>query len=361
MAAAAESALHLPQDILAKWIQSGSPTVDLRDAHLSHVQWARLAMALAQSQAQAPTVTTLHFAVASKPQPVVHSQEMDRFRHLMQFWSCQRSMSSHCCNCGKETTGMCSKISVGFQCQSTTCRQFCGTTYAPVYDIKAILSLHERSPRSCADFIHNLKDFCASAPETPAYCCACKGTFWGQPSLLLFGFVCSTCGKLCPAKTARPPSVPVLSLMAGGWSTTVSNEVTQVLSTLAGAAFSMANLQHLGLHHLPLIGSLVPVLGQIFGALHRSLATLTLDAYIVNRSTFGAPEKALFFGAVARAQKLKELHMLEWEGMIGSDAEVCVAALQSLLHLEAIVVFKLKESVAFPALLPFREADLKPY
>ena len=358
IAAATEKALHLPQDLLEKWILSAAPEVDLRAANLSHTQWARLAMGLAQTPCHA--ITTLHLSVVSKPQPVVHGEEMQRLRHLLQFWSSQRSMSAHCCNCGKETTGMCSKLSVGFQCQTTTCRQFCGTTYAPIHDIKAVLAMYDRSARSCADLIHELKQFCASAPETPAFCCACKGTFWGHPSLLLFGFLCSSCGKLCPARTVRPPTVPVVPLMAGGWRSTVANDVTQVLCTLAGAAPSMANLQHLGLHQLPLTGSLVPVLGQIFSSLHRSLTTLTLDAYIVNNSTFGAAEKALFFGAVARAQSLRELRMLQWEGTVGGDAEACVGALQSLLHLEAVVVAKVKESAAFPTLLPFREAEVRP-
>lgn len=144
--------------------------------------------------------------------------------------------------------------------------------------------------------------------------------------------------------------------MAGGWCSKVSNDVKQVLCTLAGTASCMNNLQHLGLHQLPLSVELVPVLGQLFNTLRSSLTTLTLDAYIVNRTTLGATEKALFFGAVARAQNLRELHMLQWEVVVGVDAEECVAALQNLLHLEAIVVFTLAtvESAVFPAPLPFR-------
>lgn len=253
------------------------------------------------------------------------------------------------------------KLSVGFQCHSTTCRQFCATTYAPVFEIKSILSMHGRSMRSCNHFVHSLREFCDSAPETPSYCCGCKGTFWGRPSLLLVGFLCSSCGKMCPMRTSKPPAVPVVSLLAGGWCTKVSNDVTQVLCTLAGATAHMNNLQHLGLHQLPMSLDLVPMLGQIFKSLECSLMTLTIDAYIVNNVQFGAAEKALFFGAVARAKRLKELHMLKWEEIVGIDAGACVAALQSLLQLEVVVVSKVKEEPGvFPGGLRFRAAEEEP-
>jgi hypothetical protein len=355
MAAAAETAMHLPQDLLAKWIQSIGPIVDLRDAKLSHIQSARMAMGFSQQLFN--SINTLHFSLISHPQPVVHSEEMQRLRHLLQFWSSQRSTSSHCCSCGKESTGMCSKVSVGFQCHNTTCRQFCATTYAPLYDLTSILAMHERSTRSCSEFIHHLKEFCNSAPETPAYCSGCKAQFWGKPSLLLVGFLCSSCGKMCSFRIARPPQVPVVSLLSGGWTTKMSSDITQVFYNLAGAASSMGGLQHLGLHKLPLSLDLMPVLGLICSSLQHSLTTLTLDTYIVNNVKFGATEKALFFGAVARAKKLRELRMMQWEAVVGVDAKMCVSALKSLLYLDAIVVSKVKESDAFPSSLPFRTVE----
>lgn len=355
IAESAEKAINLPQDLLQKWIRSNSPTVDLSTAKLSHVQWTRVAFAL--SHPRCNTITSLHFPVVNHPQPVLHSDEFQRFRHLLQFWISQRPTPSACGSCGKETTAVCSKVSVGFQCQSSACRQFCATTYAPVYEIKSILAMHSspRAVQTCSSFYHHLKEFCESAPDTPSFCCSCKGTFWGKPTLLLVGFLCNSCGKMCPVRTSRPPQVPVLSIMASGWCTKVSNDVTQVLCTLSSAACNLKNLRHLGLHHLPLSLDLVPVLGQLTGSLRTTLTSMTLsEPYIVENSKFGAQEKALFMRAMSRAQKLRKLSILSWEHIIGTDAQACVGALQNLPELEAIVVSKVTDCITFPSCLPFK-------
>ena len=70
-------------------------------------------------------------------------------------------------------------------------------------------------------------------------------------------------------------------------------------------------------------------------------------------------EKTLFFQAVAQLKGLKELHMPDWEAVVGEDV-ACVEPLYGLPHLEVVHVPDVKQSDAFPAELTFKAFEVAP-
>jgi hypothetical protein len=51
-----ESALHLPQDLLSRWVASTASVLDLRSADLTALQWSRLFAALLQEGTHIPEI-----------------------------------------------------------------------------------------------------------------------------------------------------------------------------------------------------------------------------------------------------------------------------------------------------------------
>ena len=65
----------------------------------------------------------------------------------------------------------------------------------------------------------------------------------------------------------------------------------------------------------------------------------------------------MLFSAMALVRGLKELHMPDWEAIVGEDGE-CVEPLYGLPHLELVHVPEVKQSSAFPRGLTFQTTEV---
>ena len=121
-----------------------------------------------------------------------------------------------------------------------------------------------------------------------------------------------------------------------------------MLSTLAGVLPQLHSLQHVGLHNLQLQPQLLPALGQALLDLPPSVTTLTLTTS--KRALFSAlsaAQRGMLFSAIALVRGLRELHMPDWEAVVGEDG-VCVEPLHGLPHLATVHVPHVKQSGAYP-------------
>jgi hypothetical protein len=128
-----------------------------------------------------------------------------------------------------------------------------------------------------------------------------------------------------------------------------------VLDTLAGVLPQLTSLRHVGLHNLPLQTQLMPVLGHVMMSVPPSVTALTLaTAASVLDVDVGPFQKSMLFEAISLVRSLRELHMPNWENLVGHDA-ACFEPLFQLPHLEVVYVSQVKTSAAFSAQLVFKE------
>ena len=128
-------------------------------------------------------------------------------------------------------------------------------------------------------------------------------------------------------------------------------ECAQVLNTLAGVLPQLRSLVHIGLHSLPLQPQLMPAVGQALLDLPASVTALTLTTSAAAQQ--GPVQRGMLFSSIALVRGLRELHMPDWEAVVGEDG-VCVEPLHGLPHLATVHVPHVKQSGAYPAGLTFK-------
>lgn len=126
---------------------------------------------------------------------------------------------------------------------------------------------------------------------------------------------------------------------------------TEFVRCLAGVLPQLSSLQHLGLRNLNLQRDVVPALGQILLDLPPSVTKLTLQFSKVGKLEH--QQRNALFSAIAQVASLKELHIPDWEAIVGSDVAY-VEPLYRLPHLEVVYVGEVKDSSTFPATLNFQ-------
>jgi hypothetical protein len=132
-------------------------------------------------------------------------------------------------------------------------------------------------------------------------------------------------------------------------------ECVHMLRAFAGVLPQLTTLQHVGLHNLPLQTQLIPALGQVLMSFPPSVTTLTLTtAASVETMDVGLLLRSMLFKAIALVKNLRELHIPNWEDIVGRD-EACLEPLYQLPRLETVYVTKVKNSSAFPEQLAFKE------
>lgn len=114
----------------------------------------------------------------------------------------------------------------------------------------------------------------------------------------------------------------------------------------------MTSLQHMGLHNIHIFFPVVCNLGQLLSSLPRCVTTLTLAEVELRGSNEG--DRVLLFRAVALVRGLRELHVPQWEALVGGAAAACAQPLRALPHLHTIYVAEVKQSAAFPPGLNFQ-------
>ena len=117
----------------------------------------------------------------------------------------------------------------------------------------------------------------------------------------------------------------------------------------------MTSLKHLGLHNIRISFPVVCNLGQFLSSLPRCVTTLTLAEVDVGGASEG--DKVLLFRAVALVRGLRDLHVPEWEAVVGGAAAACAQPLRALPHLHTIYVAEVKQSAAFPPGLNFQAIE----
>lgn len=126
IATAAKRAVFLPQDLFASWVASVVPVLDLRDVHLSHTQWVRLAVCIAQSDPRA--VTSLHVSAATTDHTSVSPEQVEQVQQLLLFCASESTETdSCCCSCEMWCTGKPSLVTVGSKCEAYACSSFAPT------------------------------------------------------------------------------------------------------------------------------------------------------------------------------------------------------------------------------------------
>jgi hypothetical protein len=340
-------AVRLPIDLLSKWLEVvAGPVLDLRSANLSSSQLTSLLMCLAQTPL--PGVRELHLSLVGPPAAFSGgSREFQEIQHGLMYHSAQVMSDSRCCCCKAEGYSSPCKFTVGFECP--ICRyQFCPTVYAPLYDIKSLLCKHSCLAMTCSRMLRDLKQFCDTAPRLPSFCISCDERVCGRPDCVGVGFQCITCGKLCPKRGGGVfgefcSFEKVLSDTLSG--VPALSEYLHVLRVLGAALPFLSQLQHFGLHDVPLGFDIVPLLGHVFGGLPKSVETVSVSVYSVPGTSFSAVEKALFCRAVGRAPGLKQLNMPQWEAFVGEDTEACVESLREAAFLQVVGVSEVKDSL----------------
>jgi hypothetical protein len=135
-------------------------------------------------------------------------------------------------------------------------------------------------------------------------------------------------------------------------------ECAHLLSTIAWVLPHLATLQHFGLHNLQLHAKFMPALGQVLMSLPPSVTVLTLTtATSVVRNKVERSQRSMLFNAIGLLRSLRELHMPDWEVLVGDDG-ACLEPLFHLPHLQAVYVRAVTQSSAFPAKLPFKKREL---
>jgi hypothetical protein len=133
------------------------------------------------------------------------------------------------------------------------------------------------------------------------------------------------------------------------------SECAQVLNTLVGLLPQLTSLRHLGLHNMLLHALLMPSLGQLLMNLPPSVTSLTLTtAPSTKPLEVGQLQRSMLFNAITSVKSLRELHVPNWEDVVGDDA-ACLEPLSQMPHLEAVYVAKIGQSSAFPEWLGFKE------
>ena len=134
--ATAVDALHLPQDLLAAWLATAGPVLDLREVALTPVQWTCLAACFGQQALQTANMHTLHLREVASDDgtSVLDSRELTEFEHRLQRWRLRKV--NHVClatrSFWKALFGedcILNQLAVGHNCPEPGCRGFCAVSY----------------------------------------------------------------------------------------------------------------------------------------------------------------------------------------------------------------------------------------
>lgn len=208
-----------------------------------------------------------------------------------------------------------------------------------------------RKAQDRANLIHTLqKDNSAK----PYECRVCKNDISSQPCCITVVKYCSTC---CFHQNLHDAPLIEQGNFDKYACAYESNELARLLRTFGDAVHRLEQLEHLGLHQVPLIPQLMSALAELLSSCPRAVTTLTLTTVRVDGHVCGVVEKLLFFRAVAMVQGLRELHMPDWEAFVGDDATVSTEPLHSLIHLESIFLTEMKQTAAFPSTLIFQSVE----
>jgi predicted Zn-ribbon and HTH transcriptional regulator len=357
LAAALSAALTLPQDLLASWITSEAPELDLREAcDLSTMQWARLSACILQADPSA--ITTLHIPalgtneVSQDELNVLHA----KLKVLRERSKGISSNLTRCNMCGcRFDNKPPSHVLVGSRCPNDSL--FCATPDAPILPLAACYD--DSSLSACKDQVIS---FMADLPDTstnhrsicPNYNCPSDNGIKTELISLSVGFPCgrSSCSGVCPCVNGPSESIRVRS--KGPLTSASGEEYCHMLSILGGVAVHLTKLQHLGLHDIAVTPWLVRSLGQVFIHLPDRVTQLTIAISSSQLIPDGGITQMMFFKAVALLRGLRELHMPDWEEFVGS-APSCSAPLRALPGL-VIHVREVKHTAAFPRTLKFHAA-----
>lgn len=378
--AAASAASHLPQGLFAQWVASWAPVLDFQSVQLSPMQWMRLSACCAQIDTSA--VTTLHLNAASVPCSP-HSRPLSEFEHILLSWRQSPSRDAVCSGCGNRHHGAATKFCAGFTCDypigpDKVCGRSLATVYALVYDIATVLT--SGTGDGGKRVLEEVRQFAATAPRTPSKCVQ-DHEFSKSPTLLCPGFSCPDCGRVCVTDHSRScnlatirTDVPTPIQFARGplresfaddhpdadGAGSPGSDSMHALYMMGGAASCMRNLQHLGIHRLPLTFQTISILGQILSSLECRLLKLTITTESVPGAVgFSVHEKLLVFRAIARVSSLQELYIPQWEALVGEEACDCIEPLHNMPELQAVYVTEVKHSPAFPPGLIFRTLSIE--
>lgn len=195
------AATHLPQDLLACWLVSAAPVLDLRASVTASAKWQRLFVVLLQCKAAFTAVHVRAVSVMQHDKALLESASAAVPEEVQQLLGSGSHIS----------TLYCSKCS----------------------------GLPQRPSRV---FI-NRKGPSRSLVETTAYC--------------------ETCENHNSLRVLSPDSIQGSSGASRNPQPCGSALDAQLLHTLAGLLLQLTQLQHLGLHDLPLQPQLMPLLGEL--------------------------------------------------------------------------------------------------
>ena len=250
-------------------------------------------------------------------------------------------------------------VTVGFACPALKCsqRHFTATKGAPKFSIAAM-----RQSNTAHEALALLQEYCKPCNATVSQCCVHRHRHIRCPRLASLGFSCPVCGELCASVGALMLELPQVSL---------PRPTFDLLSMFGVALSGMHSLKRFVLD-LPCIKAYsIPMLGQLLSCLPPSVSSLTLTTRFESGNGVQAPrgmclscaEVDMLFAAIAVASRLRELHMPQWDVLVGQHGHLCVAALQGMLGLECVYVRGLvkpgskREWSMFPSGISFRDID----
>lgn len=141
LATAVRQAMNLPQDLLASRMRSQAPVLDLREAELSPIQWARLSACILQTEPNA--IATLHVAADAADASMLASQpEMRLLCTKVQGMQqhCRAidtsNQQTRCSTCSARSLPHSpSHVLIGFPCPVS--RNFCAAAGVPPLSLSA--------------------------------------------------------------------------------------------------------------------------------------------------------------------------------------------------------------------------------
>lgn len=372
-----EVPVHLPQDLLSKWVAVKAPVVDFRDAELSHTQWAHFVRSI--SEARPDTITDLHISASATDSQDSQAIEGDSgglgypkargmLDELQEFCTQTTTRELTCGRCKSEPWGraqrrfhgLSSTISLGIQCKTTSCAGIVHKRGVPV------MSFHTLVDRAVVKQLTDVSEI-----PMDAICYQCGHNSTGFPSLLVVGASCDKCEGFVSWPGAPCCSISCLTMLDLSPSISPAAALTHaakrggaelILSPLRSAVTQMTCLTHLGLHHLPLTIQSIRSLGHVLYNLPQCVTVLTLSCKVPAAIQSTASEKVLLFKAVALVRSLEQLCMPQWEAVVGKDGGTCTEPLRSLPNLVSIVVENTRAEVqdrssVFPAGFSFRTSS----
>lgn len=333
-------------------------------------------------------VTTLHIAV---PQ-TLSVADVVCLEHVKSTANSRESLNCSFRFCGGYSEDN-SRITLAFRC---SCGGLLPLIGAPALELEAILSC----PSAWNEAVNKFKRFRRDQKAdgilgSTTGCCRCQqyDSADSEPELLVLGAMCdSGCGSFVVAShlydnsEVLPVSLNALQLRDTATSA-VDSDSLQLLCMLGGST-ALCHLQHLGLHDLALSLPVARSLGHIFQALSHRMTALTMvfvrdsigegvippsslkdsvhpqpqTGYIptsvaastktqaqTNAGRLTPLEKTLFFKAVAQLHSLKELHIPQWDVLVGKDARACIEPLRQLSELKTVHVSTLRGKEALQA------------